>query len=71
MSHFTFDARSQQWLVQLTQKSHSFPFPILPTAKKKTNTVSHKRWDPGLLYSTSLRQPLEIEKLITDPGWCP
>ncbi len=29
MSNFTFDARSQQWLVQLTQKIHV----VLPTAK--------------------------------------
>ena len=39
ISNFTFDAHSQQWLVQLPQNNH------------QQSTVRHNRWDPALLYS--------------------
>ena len=54
MSNFTFDARSQQWLEYIlwlrllhTAKNHG------PTMFHMA-TVSHKRWDPCILYRTSL-----------------
>ncbi len=57
MSNFTFDARSQQWLVQ-----YILGLRLLHTAENHgpimfhMATVSHQRWDPCLLYRTSLRQ---------------
>ncbi len=54
MSNFTFDARSQQWLVQLPQKFMYTAENHGPTMFHMA-TVRHKRGHPCLLYRTSLR----------------
>ncbi len=68
ISNFTFDARSQQWLVQLPQKLILW-LRLLHTAENHgptmfhMATVRHKRWHLCLLYRTSLRQPFQQKNL--------